>query len=83
MLVAGNLIGAGILALKRRFLPEQEPPPEQIWSLQDLRALRDSGEISEEEFETLRARVITRMAGVEAGESPTAQPLEPDAQGPN
>ena len=65
LLVAALLVGAGIRALRRRVLPKEEPPPDQAWSLQDLRRLRDSGELSEDEFETLRARLIARMGGAE------------------
>ena len=65
LLVVGLAVGVGIMALRRRVLPKEENPPDQVWSLQDLRRMRESGELSEEEFETLRARLIARMGGAE------------------
>ena len=70
LLVAALVVGMGIRALRRRVFPEKEPPPDQLWTLEDLREMRGRGELSEEEFETLRARVIARMAGTEGGGGP-------------
>ena len=70
LLVATVVVGFGIRALRRRVFPEQEPPPDQLWTLEDLREMRDCGRLSEEEFETLRARVIARMAGAERDGGP-------------
>jgi hypothetical protein len=70
LLVLTVVVGFGIRALRRRVFPEQEPPPDQLWTLEDLREMRDRGRLSEEEFETLRARVIARMAGAERDGGP-------------
>jgi hypothetical protein len=70
LLVVALVVGLGIRALRRRVFPEEEPPPDQLWTLEDLREMRKRGELSEEEFETLRARVIASMAGAERGTGP-------------
>ncbi len=50
-------------AVRRRWLnPETSSSPD--WTLQDLRALRDKGELTDEEFEKLKAAAI---AGVGLG----------------
>jgi hypothetical protein len=77
LLVVALVVGLGIRALRRRVFPEKEPPPEQLWTLEDLREMRDRGELSEEEFETLRARVIARMAGAgPPGQADTGGPRQ-------
>jgi hypothetical protein len=70
LLGATVVVGFGIRALRRHVFPEQEPPPDQLWTLEDLREMRNRGRLSEEEFETLRARVIARMAGAERDDGP-------------
>ena len=70
LLVVALVVGLGIRALRRRVFPEEEAPPDQLWTLEDLREMRDRGKLSEEEFETLRARVIARMAGAERAGGP-------------
>ncbi len=50
-------------AVRRRWLnPETSSSPD--WTLQDLRALRDKGELTDEEFEKLKEAAI---AGVRPG----------------
>ncbi|UCG32760.1 MAG: SHOCT domain-containing protein [Phycisphaerales bacterium] len=73
LLVLALVVGMGIRALRRRVFPEKEPPPDQLWTLEDLREMRERGQLSEEEFETLRARVIARMAGAKPGGGPRSR----------
>jgi hypothetical protein len=64
LLLVAMVLGGGVAALRRRVLPKQEEPPDQVWSLEDLRRMQAAGELSVEEFETLRARLIAEMGGV-------------------
>ncbi len=58
------LIGA-IIALfwavgyyRKRFLLDDQPSGPQAWSLEDIRGMRDRGELTEEEYTALRASLI-------------------------
>jgi hypothetical protein len=53
-LVAGVVVGR---MLRRRL---QAPPRRPTFTLEDLRQLRATGQISEQEFETMRAIVLER-----------------------
>jgi len=62
---------AGVLALgllmwyyRRRMHQTQEIA--QSWTLHDLRQLRAAGQISDEEFDRLKARVVSGTCGDEA-----------------
>lgn len=57
--VLGGVIVVGVMAARvarRRWLSSEASSPD--WTLQDLRALRDRGELTDEEFEKLRAAAI-------------------------
>jgi hypothetical protein len=69
--VAGTRLA---LAVRRRFRTD---PPTQTFTLQDLRELRDKGELSEQEFAALRALTLSRMAAdaPDSAERPDAADL--------
>ena len=81
LLVAALLVGAGIAALRRRTFPKQERPLDQAWSLGDLRRMRETGELSAEEFETLRAGLIAELGGV--GDPKQVPPARAGKKGSN
>lgn len=62
LMAAALLLGGGVVALRRRAVSREDESP-QIFSLGELRRMRDSGEITEEEFESLRTRVIAHLGG--------------------
>jgi hypothetical protein len=66
LIVAVVIAGFLILLIRRSFFAPQESVgagPQDVWGLDDLRRLRDQGEITVEEYETLRARAIKALKG--------------------
>jgi hypothetical protein len=68
MLIWGAVIMAvvlagfvGIMILKRRMLAESDRDQGPAFSLAELRAMRDRGEITPEEYEHTRTRVIEKV----------------------
>ncbi|MGN6367367.1 MAG: SHOCT domain-containing protein [Phycisphaerae bacterium] len=53
--------GAGILLIRRRLNAPDEPEAGVGFSLSELRAMRDRGELTAEEFETAKSRTIERV----------------------
>lgn len=51
------------------------------WTFEDLRRLRDQGELSEEEYQRLRAAMIGAATGEPHPSTPHASPTESDASG--
>ena len=62
LIVALLVLGIFVLWLRRKYLSEEATHSDGVWSLQQLRDLRISGEISEAEFQRLRAEMIGRHA---------------------
>ncbi len=62
LIVALILLGTIVLWLRRRYLADDTTQVDGVWSLQQLRDLRITGEISEDEFQRLRAEMIGRHA---------------------
>ena len=66
LIVAVLIAGVAIQLIRRRLLASQETAgagPHDVLGLEDLRRLRDDGEITVAEYETLRARAITALRG--------------------
>jgi hypothetical protein len=63
ILLAVVILGFGALMLFRRRLTEQDAPQNENvgFSLSDLRAMRDRGEITSEEYEATRAKVVASV----------------------
>ena len=64
LIVAVLVAGVAIQLIRRRLLASQESAgagPHDTWGLEDLRRLRDEGEITIAEYETLRARAIEAL----------------------
>lgn len=55
------VLAAGIWWVRRRLFADRAPNGQDVWSLQHLRELKARGQITEEEFERLKARVIDRF----------------------
>jgi hypothetical protein len=66
------IIGGGLLMVFRnRILRQEEPEAAPGIDLNDLRALRDSGALTDQEYETARAKISARIkqqAGIVAGD---------------
>lgn len=62
LIVALIVLGTVVLWLRRKYLADDAVQSEGVWSLQQLRDLRASGELSENEFQKLRAEMIGRHA---------------------
>ena len=71
LLIVSLILGGLVLTLRRKIFSGNESGT-QIFSLHDLRRMKNAGEISDEEFETLRARVVAELGGAaEGGEADT------------
>lgn len=71
LIVAIVLLGFVALHLRRRLMNEPASDAgEDHWSLQSLREMRKAGQISEEEFQTLRAGLISQFGAGSAGSDP-------------
>jgi Short C-terminal domain len=77
------LIGGGIVMMIRRRLRDEAPGSgtNPGFSLSDLRAMRDRGEITPEEYEQTRARVIAKVKG-KAPESHKSAPQQTEQDHP-
>lgn len=86
MVACGLLIGALIVLgvfvwyYRRRWLVGVDTSP-LPWTFEDLRRLRDQGELSEEEYQRLRAAMIGAATGEPRESPPRATPTESDASG--
>lgn len=68
------------LKLARRLTLQSRSDDAHLWDLDKLRALRDSGELTIQEYETLRRAAIERMTGskpVSTASAPTPPPESP------
>jgi hypothetical protein len=70
------LLGFGAILLMRRYLwsGKESPTEDAGFSLSELRAMRDRGEITPEEYEQTRALVIAKVKGAAAS---SAKPNDP------
>lgn len=62
LIVALIVLGLIVLWLRRKYLADESSQVDGVWTLQQLRELRAKGEISEHEFQRLRAEMIGRHA---------------------
>jgi hypothetical protein len=63
MLLIVVVAGVGILLFRRQVIGKQAKGAVQAGALDELRAMRDRGEVSPEEFDDLRSRIVARAAG--------------------
>lgn len=75
LLAAVIALGAAVWWIRRRLFAGDEPDSGDIWSLQHLRELRRTGQLTEDEFQKLKAQVIAQF-------SPPGDESEEDAQVP-
>ncbi len=80
IIVAGGLLVGALIVLwlgvwyyRRRWLGSEESGVRPAWTLEDLRRLRESGQISESEYQALRGLTIGSSQGRPAG---SADPCE-------
>ncbi len=76
LVAVGALIAAVVVSRiirKRLELPDRSPS----FTLQDLRELRDAGQISEQEYHAMRAAIIGEVSTPHTSETP-ADPALPD-----
>ncbi len=75
LIIAIVILGAGVFMLRRRLTDDPATgPDEDEWSLQTLREMRKSGQISESEFQMLRARFISQFSAGSAESPADAEP---------
>ncbi len=71
LMIAGFVLGVGIMVLRKRILGKRDEAP-QPWTLEQLRELHLRGEISDEEFENLRAQLVSDLSRTRTGAGPEA-----------
>ncbi len=57
------LAGLGVVWMRRRLLSRQDDAGSQAMLMEDLRRMRDGGQISTEEFDAARRALTRRIAG--------------------
>ncbi|HWB19545.1 MAG TPA: SHOCT domain-containing protein [Phycisphaerales bacterium] len=72
------IVGGVAIMLIRRMITQKSSAQNVGFTLEDLRTMRASGELSEEEFQKAREQMIGRMRKVE--ETPSSQPIKPDSK---
>lgn len=70
LIVGFVILGAVAYVFRRLLLSSPAPNAPQTWSLQHLRDLRDKGQITQEEFDALREKLLARHG---AGRATTPQ----------
>jgi len=81
LLLAGIVIlGLGVWYYRRRWLGSDETAGTP-WTLEDLRRLRDQGDLSEEEYETMRAAMISALGAGSSKPDPASTPADADDSG--
>ena len=73
------IVGFTAIMLFRGFLRKtgEQTPADAGFSLSELRAMRDRGEITPEEYEHTRARVVAKVRGSLEKKTPKPPPPEP------
>lgn len=73
LIVAIVVLGTGVWFVRRRlFRGSSTGGDESLWSLQHLREMKASGQITDEEFETLKAGVLkSARGGLDRGDQTT------------
>lgn len=74
LIILTILGGLGVMAVRRRMLAKDSPASDQGGLLDDLRRMRSSGQISQEEFDAARKSIAARLAG-----KPSAPKRPPDS----
>ena len=74
-LIAGVvLLGLAVVVI-RRLVRRAEPPAPEPFTLDQLRALHELGQLSDEEYERARGKLVARMRGrLDQPPSPAADP---------
>jgi len=58
LIVAVIVLWMGLWYYRRRWLGEGQSPDNLTWSFADLRKMRDEGQLTEREYESLRAALM-------------------------
>lgn len=84
ILIGVILVGSVVIMLLRRRINDPSATTSQDvgFSLSDLRDMRDRGEITPEEYEATRAKVIAKVKGQSAESSPAPPPPPPSFSPP-
>lgn len=75
LIVVAVLGGLGVMAVRRRMLAKDTAAADQGGLLDDLRKMRDRGQITPDEFDAARKSIAAKLAGRPVA---TARPKPPD-----
>lgn len=78
LIVLAVVGGMGVMAVRRRLLSKDSAATDQGGLLDDLRRMRDTGQISAEEFDAARKSIAAKLSGKPL----RAGPPDPGVQGP-
>ena len=85
VLIAAAVLLAVVIVAVKRWTFRDEESAETTWTLHDLTALRDSGELTIPQYERLRADLIRKVkepvTDVEKGRNESADGLETGSKG--
>jgi hypothetical protein len=78
IVVASALLMGAVVVLflavcyyRKRYLSNEQPAGAQTWTFQDLREMRDRGELTEDEYEALRTGLIASFRGSGGPQDPS------------
>lgn len=72
------LLGAGVMLYRRKMLSDPDSSSKSdAWSLDDLARLRSQGDITEAEYQAMRAAIIQTFTGQRPSDSETRLPEVP------
>jgi hypothetical protein len=77
------IVGGVVVWYYRKWVLFSDPSPEAtVWTFDDLRRMKEQGELSEEEYQSLRAAMIGAYQGKLKSSPPETEPREqPGAAG--
>jgi hypothetical protein len=85
LLLMGGLLVAflAVWYYRKWFVVEDRPSTGQFWTFQDLKQMRDRGELTEGEYEALRASLISSFGQPNPRQTPSegGQAASPDSSG--
>jgi hypothetical protein len=68
LMTAVLVLFLGVWFYRKRILQDDSSSSNAFWTFEDLRNMKDRGELSEEEYQSLRAAMIGAFKGSKAGD---------------
>ena len=75
LMLAVIVLFGGLWYYRRRLFVTDEPAKREPWTLEDLRQMKERGEVSDEEYQALRETMIAAFRGEQASQKAQSTPL--------